>query len=217
MLWCPTLTTPVPAACGRRAKPADRASGSAASPALSPAGNPALSRCPFSPSPARAPPATAFACTTPASASPPTPSWCGPRCRLGNVNSREEDCLEFLTGAHDCSLDHGSATGSIDEGLSCPTRRPPAHALDAHDAAAATGVNPKTGCTPLEDSLNHLAAEKSDARARAPAPTGPLTHRAAARIRPLTFPSSHTRRPNFPAAARLCSVRSWWCRPSRDC
>ena len=96
-----------------------------------------------------------------ASASPPTPSWCGPRCRLGNVNRREEDCLELLTGAHDCSLDHGSATGSIDEGLSCPTRRPPAHALDAHDAAAATGVNPKTGCTPLEDSLNRLAAEKS--------------------------------------------------------
>lgn len=84
-----------------------------------------------------------------------------PRCRVGNVTSREEDGLEFLTGAHDRSLDHGSATGSIEEGLSCPTRRPPAHALDAHDAAAATGVNPKTGYTPLEDSLNRLPAEKS--------------------------------------------------------
>ena len=40
------------------------------------------------------------------------------RSRLGDVNSREEDCIDLLNGAHDCILDHCSATWSVDECLS---------------------------------------------------------------------------------------------------
>ena len=40
------------------------------------------------------------------------------RSRLGDVSSREEDCIDLLNGAHDCVLDHCSATWSIDECLS---------------------------------------------------------------------------------------------------
>ncbi len=40
------------------------------------------------------------------------------RSRLGDVSSREEDCIDLLNGAHDCILDHCSATWSIDECLS---------------------------------------------------------------------------------------------------
>jgi pectate lyase len=40
------------------------------------------------------------------------------RSRLGDESSREEDCIDLLNGAHDCILDHCSATWSIDECLS---------------------------------------------------------------------------------------------------
>ncbi len=40
------------------------------------------------------------------------------RSRLGDVTSQEEDCIDLLNGAHDCILDHCSATWSIDECLS---------------------------------------------------------------------------------------------------
>jgi len=40
------------------------------------------------------------------------------RCRLGDVSARESDCIDLLNGAHDCILDHCSATWSIDECLS---------------------------------------------------------------------------------------------------
>jgi hypothetical protein len=40
------------------------------------------------------------------------------RSRLGDVTAREADCIDLLNGAHDCILDHCSATWSIDECLS---------------------------------------------------------------------------------------------------
>ncbi|MSU24040.1 MAG: pectate lyase [Opitutus sp.] len=40
------------------------------------------------------------------------------RSRLGDVSGREDDCIDLLNGAHDCILDHCSATWSIDECLS---------------------------------------------------------------------------------------------------
>ena len=40
------------------------------------------------------------------------------RSRLGDVSAREQDCIDLLNGAHDCILDHCSATWSIDECLS---------------------------------------------------------------------------------------------------
>jgi pectate lyase len=40
------------------------------------------------------------------------------RSRLGDVSSQEQDCIDLLNGAHDCILDHCSATWSIDECLS---------------------------------------------------------------------------------------------------
>jgi hypothetical protein len=40
------------------------------------------------------------------------------RSRLGDERGREEDCIDLLNGAHDCVLDHCSATWSIDECLS---------------------------------------------------------------------------------------------------
>jgi hypothetical protein len=40
------------------------------------------------------------------------------RSRLGDVSSQESDCIDLLNGAHDCILDHCSATWSIDECLS---------------------------------------------------------------------------------------------------
>jgi hypothetical protein len=40
------------------------------------------------------------------------------RSRLGDVTGREADCIDLLNGAHDCILDHCSATWSIDECLS---------------------------------------------------------------------------------------------------
>ncbi|MFM9954467.1 MAG: pectate lyase [Opitutaceae bacterium] len=40
------------------------------------------------------------------------------RCRLGDETAREADALDLLNGAHDCVIDHCSATWSIDECLS---------------------------------------------------------------------------------------------------
>lgn len=40
------------------------------------------------------------------------------RSRLGDVTAQEEDCIDLLNGAHDCIIDHCSATWSIDECLS---------------------------------------------------------------------------------------------------
>ncbi len=40
------------------------------------------------------------------------------RSRLGDVTAREADCIDLLNGAHDCIIDHCSATWSIDECLS---------------------------------------------------------------------------------------------------
>src|SRR3954451_15975666 len=40
------------------------------------------------------------------------------RSRLGDVTAREADCISLQNGAHDCVLDHCSATWSIDECLS---------------------------------------------------------------------------------------------------
>jgi hypothetical protein len=40
------------------------------------------------------------------------------RSRLGDVTAREADCISLRNGAHDCVLDHCSATWSIDECLS---------------------------------------------------------------------------------------------------
>ncbi len=40
------------------------------------------------------------------------------RSRLGDVTAQEQDCIDLLNGAHDCILDHCSATWSIDECLS---------------------------------------------------------------------------------------------------
>ena len=40
------------------------------------------------------------------------------RSRLGDVTAREADAIDLLNGAHDCVLDHCSATWSIDECLS---------------------------------------------------------------------------------------------------
>jgi pectate lyase len=40
------------------------------------------------------------------------------RSRLGDVTKQEEDCIDLLNGAHDCIIDHCSATWSIDECLS---------------------------------------------------------------------------------------------------
>jgi hypothetical protein len=40
------------------------------------------------------------------------------RSRLGDESSRESDCIDLLHGAHDCIIDHCSATWSIDECLS---------------------------------------------------------------------------------------------------
>ena len=40
------------------------------------------------------------------------------RSRLGDVTAQESDCIDLLNGAHDCVLDHCSATWSIDECLS---------------------------------------------------------------------------------------------------
>ncbi len=40
------------------------------------------------------------------------------RSRLGDVSAQEQDCIDLLNGAHDCILDHCSATWSIDECLS---------------------------------------------------------------------------------------------------
>ncbi len=40
------------------------------------------------------------------------------RSRLGDVTAQEADCIDLLNGAHDCILDHCSATWSIDECLS---------------------------------------------------------------------------------------------------
>lgn len=40
------------------------------------------------------------------------------RSRLGDVTSKEADCIDLLHGAHDCVIDHCSATWSIDECLS---------------------------------------------------------------------------------------------------
>jgi hypothetical protein len=40
------------------------------------------------------------------------------RVRLGDTTTREADCIDLLNGAHDCILDHCSATWSIDECLS---------------------------------------------------------------------------------------------------
>ncbi len=40
------------------------------------------------------------------------------RSRLGDVTAQESDCIDLLNGAHDCILDHCSATWSIDECLS---------------------------------------------------------------------------------------------------
>ena len=40
------------------------------------------------------------------------------RSRLGDVTAREEDAIDLLNGAHDCILDHCTATWSIDECLS---------------------------------------------------------------------------------------------------
>src|SRR3954470_2865872 len=40
------------------------------------------------------------------------------RSRLGDETSQESDCIDLLNGAHDCVLDHCSATWSIDECLS---------------------------------------------------------------------------------------------------
>jgi hypothetical protein len=40
------------------------------------------------------------------------------RSRLGDETNQESDCIDLLNGAHDCVLDHCSATWSIDECLS---------------------------------------------------------------------------------------------------
>ena len=40
------------------------------------------------------------------------------RSRLGDESAQEQDCIDLLNGAHDCILDHCSATWSIDECLS---------------------------------------------------------------------------------------------------
>lgn len=40
------------------------------------------------------------------------------RSRLGDVSAKEVDCIDLLNGAHDCVIDHCSATWSIDECLS---------------------------------------------------------------------------------------------------
>jgi hypothetical protein len=40
------------------------------------------------------------------------------RSRLGDETKQESDCIDLLNGAHDCILDHCSATWSIDECLS---------------------------------------------------------------------------------------------------
>jgi hypothetical protein len=40
------------------------------------------------------------------------------RSRLGDVTAQEADCIDLLNGAHDCIIDHCSATWSIDECLS---------------------------------------------------------------------------------------------------
>ena len=40
------------------------------------------------------------------------------RSRLGDTSGREDDCIDLLNGAHDCILDHCSATWSVDECLS---------------------------------------------------------------------------------------------------
>jgi len=40
------------------------------------------------------------------------------RSRLGDESRQETDCIDLLNGAHDCILDHCSATWSIDECLS---------------------------------------------------------------------------------------------------
>jgi pectate lyase len=40
------------------------------------------------------------------------------RSRLGDVSAKESDCIDLLHGAHDCVIDHCSATWSIDECLS---------------------------------------------------------------------------------------------------
>jgi hypothetical protein len=40
------------------------------------------------------------------------------RSRLGDVSAQESDCIDLLNGAHDCIIDHCSATWSIDECLS---------------------------------------------------------------------------------------------------
>ena len=40
------------------------------------------------------------------------------RSRLGDVTAQEQDCIDLLNGAHDCIIDHCSATWSIDECLS---------------------------------------------------------------------------------------------------
>lgn len=40
------------------------------------------------------------------------------RSRLGDATAQEADCIDLLNGAHDCIIDHCSATWSIDECLS---------------------------------------------------------------------------------------------------
>ncbi|MEY2880471.1 MAG: hypothetical protein RLZZ15_2851, partial [Verrucomicrobiota bacterium] len=40
------------------------------------------------------------------------------RSRLGDTSKQESDCIDLLNGAHDCILDHCSATWSVDECLS---------------------------------------------------------------------------------------------------
>src|SRR5690242_2505727 len=40
------------------------------------------------------------------------------RSRLGDETAQEADCIDLLNGAHDCVIDHCSATWSIDECLS---------------------------------------------------------------------------------------------------